>query len=294
MLLSHRELARRAESLARLQSPCTLCPRRCLADRAAGDTGYCGATAVPEVSSYGPHFGEERELVGTGGSGTIFFTRCNLGCAFCQNYDISKLGRGRRVSVRDVANMMLDLERRGCANINLVTPTHYVPQIVEALAIAREEGLELPVVYNCGGYESVEALKILEGVVDIYMPDAKFGDPEAGARFCAVPDYPDRMMESLEEMQRQVGDLVLDGHGIAVRGLLVRHLVMPAGLAGTERLLEMLASRISPSAAVNVMSQYRPCGEVVGAPDAAGRCVTREEHAAAVAKARSLGLRVID
>lgn len=293
MSLDPKSLRERARSLGAIQSPCRLCPRACAADRRAGDTGFCRATALPKVASFGPHFGEERELVGTGGSGTIFFSHCSLGCSFCQNFDISHLGYGREVTTSAIADMMIELEAAGCANINLVTPTHYAPQAVSALASAREKGLRLPVVYNCGGYESTEALRLLEGVVDIYMPDAKFGSDEVAGRLCGARDYPEVMLRALEEMQRQVGDLVIGPDGLAVRGLLIRHLVMPENLAETDRVLDLIASQVSPRAAVNVMSQYRPCGEVIGRSDATGRPLTRAEHRAAVEHARSLGLRVL-
>ena len=293
MRLDPSTVRERARLLEALQSPCRLCQRACGADRAAGDAGFCRATALPKVASFGPHFGEERELVGGRGSGTIFFSHCSLGCSFCQNFDISHLGYGREVTTSAIADMMVELEASGCANINLVTPTHYAPQAVSALASARERGVELPVVYNCGGYESTEALKLLEGVVDIYMPDAKFGEGAVAGRLCGAPDYPELMLLALEEMQRQVGDLVIGRDGLASRGLLIRHLVMPENLAATDRVLDMIASRVSPRAAVNVMSQYRPCGDAVGRPGPTGRPLTGAEHRAAVDHARSLGLRVL-
>jgi putative pyruvate formate lyase activating enzyme len=285
-------LRERAGKLEALQSPCRLCPRACGAERAAGGVGWCGATAVPEVASYGPHYGEERELVGARGSGAIFFSHCNLGCSFCQNFDISH-GHGTAVSPRAIGDMMLELAAVGCANINLVTPTHYAPQALLALASARERGLAVPLVYNCGGYESVEALKILEGAVDVYMPDAKFADAQAARRFCDVPDYPEVMLAALTEMQRQVGDLTLDEDGLAVTGLLIRHLVMPENLAETDRLLDLIAVRVSPRAAVNIMAQYRPCGDVVGNPGPEGRALLPGEREGAVRRAHRLGLRVL-
>jgi putative pyruvate formate lyase activating enzyme len=293
MRLEAAALHERAARFEALMSPCRLCPRACGVDRAAGETGFCRATSVAKVASYGPHFGEERELVGGRGSGTIFFSHCSLGCSFCQNYDISHGGRGREVAPSAIADAMLELEALGCANVNLVTPTHYAPQAVRALAFARERGLTLPLVYNCGGYESIDALQVLDGVVDVYMPDAKFADGEIGARFCHAPDYPDVMLDALVEMQRQVGDLEVGADGLAVRGLLIRHLVMPDDLSGSERVLESIARRVSNTAAVNVMAQYRPCGDVVGAPDGAGRALRASEHRAAAGHARTLGLRVL-
>jgi putative pyruvate formate lyase activating enzyme len=294
MRLDPAALSERATLLEALQSPCRLCPRACAVDRAAGEVGFCRATAAPMVASHGPHYGEERELVGRRGSGTIFFSRCNLGCSFCQNSDISHLGRGREVAPSTIADMMIELEAAGCANINLVTPTHYAPQAVTALASARERGLALPLVYNCGGYESVEALRLLEGAVDIYMPDAKFASPEAAESLCDAADYPQVMLSVLVEMQRQVGDLEVGADGLATRGLLIRHLVMPDNIARSDRVLELIASRVSPGAAVNVMAQYRPCGDVLGRAGPMGRTVTSAEHRAAVGHARSLGLRVLD
>jgi putative pyruvate formate lyase activating enzyme len=293
MRLEAAALRERAERLEALQSPCRLCPRACGSERASGETGFCGATAVPRVASYGPHFGEERELVGSRGSGTIFMSHCNLGCSFCQNYDISHDGHGRDVTEAAVAGMMLELESLGCANINVVTPTHYAPQVVRALASARERGLAIPFVYNCGGYESVEALRELDGVVDVYMPDAKFAEPPASDRLCGAPDYPEAMVAALVEMQRQVGDLEVDAEGLATTGLLIRHLVMPDNLAGTDRVLDLIARRVSAGAAVNVMAQYRPCGEVVGQAGPAGRRLRRDEHRRAVDHAHAAGLRVL-
>lgn len=293
MTLEPAQLRESAGKLEALQSPCRLCPRACGALRAAGEVGWCGATAVAEVASYGPHYGEERELVGARGSGTIFFSHCNLGCSFCQNFEISH-GHGRSVSPRAIGDMMLELAAAGCANINLVTPTHYAPQALLALTSARERGLAVPLVYNCGGYESVEALRILEGAVDVYMPDAKFADAPAARRFCGAPDYPEVMLAALAEMQRQVGDLTLDEEGLAVRGLLIRHLVMPENLAGTDRLLDLIADGVSPRAAVNIMAQYRPCGDVLGNPGPAGRALLPVEHDQAVKRASRLGLRVLE
>lgn len=293
MRLEAAALRERAERLEALQSPCSLCPRTCGVDRVGGGTGFCQATAVPKVASYGPHFGEERELVGARGSGTIFFSHCNLGCSFCQNYDISHGGRGREVTAPAIGDMMLELEALGCANINLVTPTHYAPQAVWALASARERGLMLPLVYNCGGYESVEVLRALDGVVDVYMPDAKFADSGVAERLCGATDYPEVMLEGLVEMQRQVGDLEVGDDGLATRGLLIRHLVMPDNLAGSDRLLDLIGQRVSADAAVNVMAQYRPCGDVVGRPGPTGRTLRPAEHRAAVDHARRIGLRVL-
>ncbi|NIM04477.1 MAG: radical SAM protein, partial [Armatimonadetes bacterium] len=204
-LLSSGELNQRARAARALLGSCTLCPRNCKVNRLQGETGTCRTGAEPVVSSYGPHFGEESPLVGQGGSGTIFLTNCNLNCIFCQNCDISQLGMGEEVTLNALAEMMVSLQRRGCHNINWVTPTHQMPQLLAALEIAAEKGLDLPIVYNCGGYESVEALRLLDGIVDIYMPDAKYGNNESGRRLSRVPDYWDRCQEALAEMHRQVG-----------------------------------------------------------------------------------------
>ncbi|HUI71425.1 MAG TPA: radical SAM protein, partial [Spirochaetia bacterium] len=228
-------------------------------------------------------------LVGRGGSGTIFFSSCNLACVFCQNYEISQDRRGDEVSPGELARIMLHLQHLGCHNINLVTPTHVIHTVVRALSIAVASGLAIPLVYNCGGYESVETLKLLDGIVDIYMPDIKYGDDNEALRYSGVPDYWERVQEAVIEMHRQVGDLRLDSRGIAARGLLIRHLVMPGGLAGTGRVLELIASRISPNSYVNVMAQYRPCFKARRIPELA-RPVTRGEYLECVAYARRLGL----
>lgn len=245
------------------------------------------------VSSYSPHYGEEDPLVGRSGSGTIFFTHCNLRCLFCQNYDISHEGHGAKTTARELAEMMLFLQRRGCHNINFVTPTHTVPQILEALPDAIEQGLRVPLVYNCGGYEEVETLQLLDGIFDIYMPDFKFWNPQVSDRFCSAPDYPEKARSALREMHAQVGDLVIDESGIAQRGLLVRHLVMPRGLSGTREIMRFLATEISENTYVNVMNQYRPCGEAHRFPDIS-RSITAGEYREAVQMAQEEGIRRLD
>lgn len=257
-LLASGELARRVEAAERVMDACRLCPRECGSSRLRRERGACGVGDAAVVSSVGPHFGEEAPLVGRGGSGTIFFAHCNLCCVFCQNYEISQRGEGRAVSPEEVARMMRELQRAGCHNINLVTPTHQVPQILHGLLLAAAGGLTLPVVYNCGGYESLETLRLLDGIVDIYMPDFKYADAEVAERYSGVPGYPAAAEAAIREMHRQVGDLALDRRGVAIRGLLVRHLVLPNGLAGTERVMRFLAG-LSPDTYVNVMAQYRPC-----------------------------------
>jgi len=274
-----------------LLSPCVLCPRQCRVDRPGGRTGYCGVGARPLVASAGPHFGEEPPLVGSGGSGTIFLAGCNLLCEFCQNHDISHGLAGRPSDPQEIAEAMLALQRRGCENVNFVTPTHVTPWLMDAVRRARLGGLAVPVVYNCGGYERVETLRLLEGTVDVYMPDAKFWDPEAAFRYARARDYPDRMRQALKAMHRQVGDLEIVG-GVARRGLLVRHLVMPHGVAGSRQVLRFLAEEVSPDTCVNVMEQYRPLYHAHRHPQIA-RPITDEEYAEARLCAEQLGLRVL-
>lgn len=285
------ELHERVEQAYRLISPhCELCPRRCGVDRRKGQAGICRTGDLPVVSSFGPHLGEEPPLVGFGGSGTIFFTYCNLECIFCQNYDISHRGAGHEVSMEDLADMMLSLARQGCHNVNLVSPTHQLPQILAALEIAAEAGLDIPIVYNCGGYESVESIRLLDGIVDIYMPDAKYGNNVAGLGLSGVPAYWDVCREAMKEMHRQVGDLEVDERGIARYGMIVRHLVLPDGLADTRGVMKFIANEIGPNSYVNIMDQYRPAYKAVGEPRL-GRPITREEYEEAVRIAREEGIR---
>jgi len=286
------ELQRRAKAAEQLLEPCRVCPRECLAQRLQGETGVCGVAENAMVSSYGPHYGEERPLVGSGGSGTIFLAHCNLCCVFCQNSEISQEGEGQAASVRKLAEMMLDLQRMGCHNINFVTPTHQVPQILRALPLAVEGGLQVPLVYNCGGYESLETLRILDGVFDIYMPDFKYADFEAAKRYSNAENYPEVAKAALQEMHRQVGDLVMDRRGIARRGLLVRHLVLPNDLAGTGEVVRFLAE-LSEDTYVNIMAQYRPCYRAHEHPSLARR-PTREELESALQLARAAGLHRLD
>lgn len=285
-------LSRRAGALRERLRACDLCPRRCGVDRTRGELGVCRTGAQAVVSSFGPHFGEESPLVGRGGSGTIFLTHCNLECVFCQNYDISQLEEGQAVSGSELAGMMLELQRQGCHNINWVTPTHQVAALLEGLRIAADEGLRLPIVYNSGGYESVDALRQLAGIVDIYMPDVKYSDDAVGKRLSGVTDYWEQCQKVLAEMHRQVGDLVLDDAKVARRGLLVRHLVLPEGLAGTEAVMQLVAG-LSPNTYVNVMAQYRPAYRAAEIPELA-RPLRASEYAAAVAAARRAGLRRLD
>ena len=286
------ELLRRAEAAERLLEACRVCPRECLALRLQGETGVCGVADKAMVASYGPHFGEEAPLVGVGGSGTIFLAHCNLCCVFCQNFEISQQGEDRIVSTRELAQMMLDLQRMGCHNINFVTPTHQVPQILRALPAAIEGGLQVPLVYNCGGYESLETLRLLDGVFDIYMPDFKYGDAEVAKRYSKVENYPEMAKAAFREMHRQVGDLVVDRRGIARRGLLVRHLVLPNNLAGTAEVVRFLAE-LSKDTYVNIMTQYRPCYRAHEYPPLARR-PTQAEFQEVFRLARDAGLHRLD
>jgi len=263
------------QNLWDLMDPCTLCPRECKVNRNKGETGFCGIGDKPIVSSVGPHFGEESVLVGSGGSGTIFFAGCNLGCVFCQNFDISHHRHGQPTTIEQLAQSMLELQYYGCCNINFVTPTHVAPSIVAALKLARKEGLTLPTVYNTGGYDSVETLMLLEGFVDIYMPDMKYADPKVAEELSAAPDYPQINREAVIEMHRQVGDLKTE-KGVATRGLLVRHLVLPENLAGSFEIIDFLAGQISPKTTINVMDQYRPCYKASSHPKINRRPTTEE------------------
>ncbi|MCL0091588.1 radical SAM protein [Dehalococcoidales bacterium] len=276
---------------------CCLCPRQCGVNRLAGESGKCRVTTQVIVSSYGPHFGEEAPLVGSHvgshGSGTIFFTYCNLRCLFCQNYTISQLGEGRAVNREELARMMLSLQAKGCHNINLVSPTHVVPYILDALELAVEMGLYLPLVYNSGGYDSVETLKLLDGIVDIYMPDMKYSDEKTAEQLSGIKDYPQVNKAAVREMHRQVGDLQLDEQGIAQRGLLVRHLVLPNQLAGTEEVVRFLGQEVSTNTYLNIMAQYHPCYKAFDIPQLS-RPVLEQEFYKAIELAHQQGLYRLD
>ncbi len=286
------ELSRRAEALEKTIRSCTLCPHHCGVDRSSSKAGRCRSGALPMISSLHAHFGEESPLVGRGGSGTIFFTNCNLACIFCQNYDISHMGRGEEISCEDLARSMLLLQHKGCHNINLVTPTHMTHAIVRALLEAVPRGLRLPLVYNCGGFESLETLRLLEGVIDIYMPDLKYMEAGTGLRLSGAKDYPSVATRAVAEMHRQVGDLMLDETGVAVRGLLVRHLVLPNNLAATDRVIDFIAS-LSMDTYLNIMDQYRPEYRARECPNLRRR-VTLQEFDEAILLARKAGLRRLD
>jgi len=281
-----------AQQLWQRMNPCTLCPRRCKVDRSNGQTGFCGIADMPLVSSVGPHFGEESVLVGRGGSGTIFFAGCNLGCVFCQNFDISHHRHGRQVTIEQLAQSMLELQDYGCVNINFVTPTHVIGAIVAAIELARKSGLMLPTVYNSGGYDSLETLRLLDGYMDIYMPDMKYSDSEVAKELSAAPDYPEVNFAAVKEMHRQVGDLQVE-NGLATRGLLIRHLVLPNGLAGSVKIINFLAEQISPKTVINVMEQYRPCYKAFSHPQI-NRRPTLQEIESVRQYATCKGLNVLD
>lgn len=272
---------------------CMLCPRDCGVNRLEGEKGICKTGKKAMVSSYSAHFGEEKPLVGRYGSGTIFFTNCNLLCNFCQNYDISHLGRGVEVDDNQLADMMLDLQDRGCHNINLVTPSHVVPQIVSALDIAAGKGLYIPLVFNTGAYDKVSTLEEMEGVMDIFMPDLKFWSRGLAKQTCRAGDYREVSTGAVQEMHRQVGDLVVNEEGIAVRGLLIRHLVMPGYEEDTRNILSYISGSVSQNTYVNIMPQYYPCGEVLNSRSL-GRTLRPDEHRNAVEYARELGLYRLD
>lgn len=286
-------LKAKADAAMAMLTDCALCPRQCHVDRTSGETGFCRTGDKAVVASYNAHFGEESPLVGQNGSGTIFFTHCNLMCNFCQNYDISSEGAGIEVDAQQLAEMMLDLQRRGCHNVNLVTPTHVMPQILSALAIAAEKGLNLPLVYNTSGYDDVASLAMLDGIIDIYMPDMKFFDADIAERTCDAADYGKVVQAAVLEMHRQVGDLAIDDRGIAYEGLLVRHLVMPEGVADTSGIMAFIASHVSPATYVNIMPQYRPCGKASQTPPL-NRSITKAEFEAALHQARKAGINRLD
>jgi len=293
-LLESGELERRAIEARQRLADCDLCARYCHVNRMETLAGaVCRTGALAIVNSHGPHHGEEDPLRGSRGSGTIFFSWCNLRCVYCQNWEISWEGRGREADADGLARMMLELQDRGCHNINFVSPSHVVAQILEAVWIAAGRGLRIPLVYNTGGYDSPEALALLDGVIDIYMPDMKYGDDATARRFSTVRDYVTVNRAAVTEMHRQVGDLVLDEQGVAVRGLLVRHLVLPDGLAGTEAVASFLAREISVETYLNVMAQYRACYRAFDDP-VLDRPLRTDEYLEALAVARRNGLRRLD
>jgi putative pyruvate formate lyase activating enzyme len=288
------ELERRARELRAIYRSCRLCPRQCGVDRLKGEKGLCSSTSRAKVYSAHPHFGEEKPLVGRGGSGTIFFSNCNLLCAFCQNWEINHRGDGSFAGDDDIGRLMADLQKIGCHNVNLVTPTHIVPNIVTGLSSAIRRGLRVPLVYNCGGYEPVEVIKLLDGIVDIYLPDFKYMDGAMSEKYSSgARDYPERAAAAIEEMHRQVGELVVDEDGVALRGLMIRHLVLPGNIAGTDKFVQFVTTRLSRSTYVNIMAQYRPEHKATGIPELSRR-ITSAEYQQAIRWAREAGLTRLD
>lgn len=285
------ELKHRALEAIESLASCSVCPRDCHVDRLADKTAACKTGRYARVSSYFPHVGEENCLRGWRGSGTLFFSWCNLRCQFCQNFDVSQIGHGEETRPERLAEMMLELQAAGCHNINFVTPEHVVPQILEALVIAVEDGLRLPIVYNTSSYDSLESLRQMDGVVDIYMPDFKIWDSRLALKYLLAKDYPEAARRAIKEMHRQVGELKLDEHGLARRGVLVRHLLMPGGTAGTPEIMRFLACEVSLHTYVNIMAQYYPAGKVSDRklPEI-NRRITRHEYADGIAAAQKAGL----
>jgi putative pyruvate formate lyase activating enzyme len=289
------ELARRVEAALERLADCRLCPRDCGVNRLEDNFAVCKTGRHARVSSYFAHFGEEECLRGTRGSGTIFFGWCNLRCVFCQNYEVSWLGEGSGAPPSELARMMIHLQKLGCHNINFVTPEHVVPQILEALPLAVARGLRLPLVYNTSAYDSLDSLQLMDGIIDIYMPDFKFWEPEMARRYIKAPDYPETARRAIHEMHRQVGPLIFDENGLALRGLLLRHLVMPGDVAGTRQILEWTAREIGPDTYVNLMDQYYPAGKVSGAEyREISRRVAPDEYRRALESARAAGLTRLD
>jgi len=288
-------LPEKIEQALNILNFCVLCPRKCKVNRLAskGKLGICKTRRNAYVSSYHAHFGEETPLVGRQGSGTIFFTHCGLLCNFCQNYEISHMGEGSEVSDAGLADIMLFLQKQGCHNINFVTPSHVVPQIIAAVALAVEQGLSIPLIYNTSGYDSVDTLKLLEGVIDIYMPDFKFWDSHTARLTCQAADYPEVARQAILEMHRQVGDLVIDEEGLAKHGLLVRHLVLPKGYAGTREIMRFISKNVSPNTYVNIMPQYRPHGKVFRIKELADY-LQPEEYVQALQMAHEEGIMRLD
>jgi len=285
------ELERREQALWAMLKGCSLCPRLCSVNRAAGTRGKCGIADKFKIASFGAHHGEEQVLRGTRGSGTVFFSNCNMLCVFCLNWQINHRGDGVYTSHQELADMMLELQRRGCHNINFVTPTHVVPHIVKALRLAIEGGLSIPLVYNSSGYDSLEVVKLLDGIIDIYLPDFKYQDARIAARFSqGAPDYPRHVAAAIKEMHRQVGNLQVDENGIAYRGVLVRHLILPDNSAGTDKFVKWVAGTLGRDAHVNIMGQFRPMFRSMDYPPL-DRRPTEKELEQAMRWAQSAGLR---
>jgi len=287
--IKEKEFDRRIEKAYKLLSSCEVCPHKCRVNRLKGEQGICRSEEEVIVSSYNAHFGEEPPLVGYFGSGTIFFTNCNLKCVYCQNYPISQLGNGNKVNLSELAEIMLALQKRKCHNINLVTPTHFVPQILKSLKLAIKMGLRIPIVYNSSGYESVRTLKLLDGIVDIYLPDARYADNRIAKKYSSAPNYFEIMKKALKEMHRQVGDLVRDKIGVAHTGLIVRHLVLPEGLSGTKKIMGFIAREISTHTYISLMAQYFPAYQAGQFPPLSRR-IDKEEYREAVQTFKKEGL----
>jgi putative pyruvate formate lyase activating enzyme len=286
--LSEREFKNRIEKLYIILNACTLCGHECKVNRHF-EKGLCNSGLDLRISSVFPHFGEERPLVGTHGSGTIFLSNCNCKCVFCQNFSISHLGEGDMISEEEIASKMIYLQDIGCHNINWVSPTHFAPQLVKALFIAREKGLKAPVVYNTGGYDSLGLIKMLAGIIDIYMPDIKYGNNKNALKYSGVKKYWDFVKVSVKEMHSQVGDLIIDDYGIAKRGLIIRHLVLPNNIAASEEVLKFIADEISKDSYVNIMKQYTPYFKASNYKEFM-RGITMEEYLRVLNKAKELGL----
>ena len=274
--------------LKSLLESCVLCPRQCKINRLEKRAGACNAGLKPAVYSYSPHHGEEPPLSGVAGSGTIFFTHCNMGCVYCQNYKFSQLSDHAEMTAGDLADIMLELQSMRCHNINLVSPTHYVPQITEALLLAIEKGLTLPVVYNTGGYDSLEVIKLLDGIIDIYLPDMRYNDDKMAAKYSNAPNYVGHNRKCVAEMQRQVGDLMFTGDDIAIKGLIVRCLVLPGSISGTDKTLEFIAASISKNAYISLMSQFYPVHRAFDF-DELSRRITDHEYKKVIDKLEELG-----
>ncbi len=288
-LLENGELEKRVKVLKSMLSNCVLCPHQCEVNRLDGERGYCRTLENVVVSSAFPHFGEEDEIRGINGSGTIFFSYCNMKCAFCQNYEVSHFGEGEEISANKLADIMLYLQRKGCHNINLVSPGHIVAQIVEGIFLAAKKGLNIPIVFNTNGYDLQDTLKLLDGIIDIYMPDIKFADDEIAWKYMKVKKYSTIAKAAVKEMYRQVGNLQTDQRNIAYKGLLIRHLVMPENLAGTDQIMRFIAEEISPDVYVNIMEQYSPAHKAFQYEELSRR-ITIEEYKYAVNSAKKAGL----
>lgn len=288
--LASGELEKKVRKLSKMLSNCVLCPHQCQVNRLAGEEGYCRTLANPTISGASPHFGEENVLVGEFGSGTIFFSNCNLSCVFCQNYEISYCGEGDELNTTELASLMLNLQKRRCHNINLVSPGHIIPQIVEAIFYAAKAGLKIPIVYNTNGYDLTDSLKYLDGIVDIYMPDLKFANDQIAEKYLGVKEYFSIAQAAIKEMQRQVGTLKLDKSKVAYQGLMIRHLVMPENLADSQKIMKFIAEEISPDTFLNIMAQYYPAHKAFQFPELS-RKISEKEFQAAIKTAKNAGLK---